>query len=136
MSRYMDRCREIRAIASPHYNCAQGVLIPFAEAKGMDPDTAYALAANFGSGMKMGATCGAVSGSLMVLGLYGLSDSQTVQEFYRAFCGNHDGLTNCRDLLAASHRRGENQKAHCDGLVFECVDIVENILREHGRIPD
>ena len=136
MSQYMDKCRTIRASVDPHYNCAQGVLIPFAKERGLDEDTAYALAANFGSGMKMGSTCGAVTGSLMVLGLYGLSDSATVQEFYRAFREKHENMMNCRDLLAASHKRGEVQKTHCDGLVFECLEITENILRKHGKLAD
>ena len=134
MSKYLEESKRIRAIASPHYNCAQGVLIPFAKDAGLDEESAYNLAANFGGGMKMGSICGAVTGSLMTLGLFGLNDPQTIGEFYRTFRERHESMINCRDLLAASARRGEIKKNHCDGLVFECVQIVENILREHGKI--
>jgi C_GCAxxG_C_C family probable redox protein len=134
MSRYLDEARRIRAITAPHYNCAQGVLIPFAEDAGLDRKTAYALAGNFGSGMRRGATCGAVTGALMVLGLFGADDPATVNRFYQRFGENHDRMLECRDLLRASHEKGEIQKAHCDGLVFECVGIVEDLLREAGKI--
>ena len=36
MSKYMDRAKELRACQSPHYNCAQSVLLPFAPDAGMD----------------------------------------------------------------------------------------------------
>lgn len=134
MSQYLEESKRIRGIKNPHYNCAQGVLIPFAKRAGLDEDQAYALAANFGGGMKRGSVCGAVTGALMVLGLYGLSDAETVRAFYRSFQNNHDGMLECRDLLAASAKRGEEKSAHCDGLVFECVEAVEKILRENGKI--
>lgn len=134
MSKYLEESKRIRAIVSPHYNCAQGVLIPFAQDAGLDEESAYNLAANFGRGMKMESVCGAVTGSLMTLGLFGLNDPQTVSEFYHTFQTRHDGMLNCRDLLAASAKRGEDKKNHCDGLVFECVQIVEKILKERGRI--
>ncbi len=54
MSKYMDRARELRAIVTPHYNCAQAVLLPFAPDAGVSEEQAYKLAANFGAGMKLG----------------------------------------------------------------------------------
>ena len=42
MSKEMERCKELRACADPHYNCAQAVLTPFAEAKGMKTEDALA----------------------------------------------------------------------------------------------
>ncbi|MGI6118283.1 MAG: C-GCAxxG-C-C family protein [Bilifractor sp.] len=133
-NQFLEEARKIRALTSPHYNCAQGVMIPFAEKKGYDTDKAFAIADGFGSGMRMGATCGAVTGSLMVLGMYGASDPQTISEFYRRFRENHDGITNCRDLLRTCAQKNEVQKNHCDGLVFECVEILTELLRERGLL--
>ena len=53
MSKEMERCKELRACADPHYNCAQAVLTPFAEAKGMKTEDALALTSCFGSGMEI-----------------------------------------------------------------------------------
>ena len=40
MSKYMDRARELRAIVTPHYNCAQAVLLPFAPDAGVSEEQA------------------------------------------------------------------------------------------------
>ncbi len=49
--------------------------------------------------------------------------------------GTHDGLIDCKDLLAASAARGEVKKAHYDAMIFACVSLVEEILREKGKLP-
>ena len=134
MSRYLDRSREIRAITDIHYNCAQGVVVPFAADAGTDEETVYKLAANFGAGMKMGSVCGAVTGALMVLGLFGVDDPQTVSQLYRTVRGAHEGCLECRELLKINAEKGCPKKVHCDGMVFECVQLVEAILREHGKL--
>ena len=38
------------------------------------------------------------------------------------------GATDCATLLKASHDRGEVRKEHCDGLVYEMVALLEQIL--------
>lgn len=56
--------------------CSQAVFAEFAPQLGIDRETALKIAAPFASGMYDGATCGAVAGALMVLGLkYGQGDS-------------------------------------------------------------
>ena len=65
----MEETEALRARTDVHYNCCQSVLVPFADLCGLDKETAFKLGANFGSGMRHGSTCGAVSGALMVLGL-------------------------------------------------------------------
>ena len=71
-SRFLLRAEALRRDWTRHYNCAQSVLIPFAEAGGLDEETAFRLAANFGGGMKRASVCGAITGGLMVLGLFGV----------------------------------------------------------------
>lgn len=134
--RYIQKAEEIRALKEPHYNCAQGVLIPFAFYRHEDTDLAFRTAGCFGGGMRIGSTCGAITGSLMVLGMYGLNDPHTVNDFFRRFKERHDGLTNCRDLLSVSAAKGEVKKVHCDGLVYECIGIVEEILKEHHLLEE
>lgn len=134
MSRFIERAEELRGRTDRHYNCAQSTLIPFAMEKGLNEEAAYALSSNFGSGMKMAGTCGAVTGGLMVLGLYGANDPATVGEFYRRFKENHDGMLDCGDLLKVSREKGIRRGPHCDGLVYEAVTIVEEILKEKGLI--
>lgn len=119
---HMEDVRALRADIQTHYNCCQSVLIPFAQELGISREQAYALGAHFGSGMRHGATCGALSGALMVLGGLGCGEKEAL-EFIRAFRQNH-GATDCAALLKASHERGEVRKDHCDGLVYEMVEAL------------
>ena len=134
MSIYVERASELRRCTAIRYQCAPAVFIPFAEKKGMDTRTAMLLAHNFSGGERRGATCGAVAGGIMALGLYGLTDASDVQEFYRRFKINHDGLLDCSDLLQKSLERGEIKKQHCDHLVIDAVSIVESMLLERDLL--
>ena len=134
MSQYLERAKELRAITEIHYNCAQSVLVPFAGVVGVDEDTAYRMGANFGAGMKMGSVCGALTGALMVLGLAGLNDESILRKLYREMKDRHEGCLNCADHLRINAEKGREKKPHCDELVYELVEAVEGILREHGVI--
>jgi hypothetical protein len=134
MSRYLDRAKELRASTAPLYNCAQSVVIPFAADAGLSEEHANALCANLGGGLKRAATCGAVVGGLVVLGLFGVEDAGTVGEYYRLLKDRHDGMLDCADLLRANKELGREKKPHCDDMVFECVTLAEQILREKGKI--
>ena len=50
-------------------NCAQTVFSLYAEDLGIDEETTLKIASGFGGGMKRGATCGAITGAYMVIGL-------------------------------------------------------------------
>ena len=75
----LERARELRADTARHYNCCQSVVLPFAEELGLDEEAVLKLAEHFGSGMRRGSVCGAVTGGLMALGLMGKSGSQDVR---------------------------------------------------------
>ena len=134
MSRFLERAKELRGDDTRHYNCAQAVLIPCVEYAGIDHETAYRIAAAFGGGMKRASVCGAVTGGLMALGLFGMDDNASVGRYYRAFKEHHEGMMDCGDLLRVSAQNGIPRSEHCDGLVFECVGLVEEILKEAGKI--
>lgn len=127
MSEYLKRAEELRGITERHYNCAQAVLVPFAEDGGLTEETAYKIAANFGGGMKMGSVCGAVTGGLMALGLLGIDDPKAANKFCRKIKDNHNGCLLCRDLLRMNAEKGGQKKPHCDAMVYEAVKLVEEM---------
>ena len=134
MSKYLDKSKELRARTDIHYNCNQGVVLPFAEELGVDPEILYNAGVNFGGGMKMGSVCGAVTGAIMTLGLFGVNDLSILQKVYRRVRENHEGCLDCKDLLHINADKGLPKKPHCDDMVYELVQITEEILREEGKI--
>lgn len=127
MSEYLERAKEVRKIEEPHYNCCQGVLAAFAEECGISEEQAYALGAHFGAGMGRASACGAITGGLMVLGMLGHGDKKTLNEYYSILRANHQGCLDCADLLKINKEKGGNKKQHCDGMVFECVELAAKL---------
>lgn len=123
---HMEEVRVIRADTSVHRNCCQSVLIPFVGEMGLSKEQAIALGAHFGSGMRHGAACGALSGALMVLGMMGYSEKEAAG-LIRQF-REHHSATDCATLLKTSHDQGVPRKEHCDGLVFEMVQALDQII--------
>lgn len=117
----------LRADTTTHYNCAQSVLIPFAKEVGLTEAQANALAANFGAGMRHGATCGAVTGALMVLGALGYGEEES-RKLLRAFREQEGDLT-CERLLAIGRETGMAKKDHCDSMVLAAVKLVEELIQ-------
>ena len=60
------------------------------------------------------------------------------QERFSTLCTQlreqYDNHLECADLLKAAAENGIPKKAHCDALVFECVRLVEEILRNRRKI--
>lgn len=125
---YMEKVRKMRADKEVHYNCAQSVLLAFTQQAGLTDEQGYRLAAHFGSGMRHGSTCGAVTGALMALGLMGY-DEKAAAAILRQMRESH-GALDCATLLKTAHEAGIPRKEHCDGLVFEMVQAVAKILEE------
>lgn len=130
MDEYIEQAIALFHNKERYFNCAQAVFIPFAEKKGWDLENAAAVAGNFGAGMKMGSVCGAITGGLMALGLYGVTEQDTVSSYYRTIRGAHNNMVNCKDLLAESTRNGTPRAAHCDEMVRDAVQAVYDILTE------
>ena len=80
---------------------------------------------------KRAAACGAITGGLVVLGLFGIDNPA---EYYARLRANHEGMLDCADLLRRNKELGREKKPHCDALVFECVTLVEQLLREQGKL--
>lgn len=125
----MEETKGLRARTDIHFNCCQSVLVPFAEACGLSKEEAYRLGAHFGAGMKHGATCGAVTGALMVLGMAG-KGNDAAAELMRRFREQNQAL-DCATLLRLASQRGEDRKCHCDRMVYEAVDLLEELLEQN-----
>lgn len=124
----MEETVALRADTDVHYNCCQSILVPFCQECGLSREDAYRLGANFGSGMRHGSTCGAVTGALMVLGLAG-ADSGAAVELMRRFREKNQAL-DCAKLLTLAKERGEERKPHCDRMVYDAVEFLEELLAE------
>ncbi len=97
------------------YNCAQAVLLAFADEVGMDEETLARLAAPFGGGMgRLREVCGAVSGMLMADGfLNGYSDPKATTEKKETYA---------RVQMLAARFREEFGSIICREIVQEQVD--------------
>lgn len=126
--KHAERAMELYQQAEPHHNCCQSVLIPYAEELGLDQETFYKLAAQFGSGMRRGSVCGAVTGGLMAIGLLG-GDGATALEFQRRF-RERAGAMDCAVLLKTAKENGEEKGDHCGRMVAIAADLVDELMGE------
>ena len=124
----IEKAQALRDRKDAHFNCCQAVFMPFAQELGLDEEAARKIGAHFGSGMRMGSVCGALTGALMVLGMYGYGEAEakTFMEDFR----QHAGHLNCADLLEASKNRGEEKKCHCDALIRDTIRAIEELLEK------
>ena len=122
--------REENAITIKHSgnNCCQAVLLAFEDILDLDAETLRKLGAGFGLGMgTMDATCGALCGAEMVLGLKkfeGASIGAAGREMFmkfRSLCGS----TDCGDLKGT--KQGP-MLCSCDDCVKNAVKITEEML--------
>jgi C_GCAxxG_C_C family probable redox protein len=130
------------------FNCAQAVLLAHADDLGLDRDIATKLAAGFGGGIgRMGRTCGAVTGAIMVLGLTHAStdpaDTATKMrtydlsaEFARRFAARNGSsvyaeLLGCDISTPEGHQQARDRGLFttlCPQLVHDAVTILEDLL--------
>ena len=122
---HLDEVKKLRQRTDVHFNCAQSLLCPFAREVGLTAEKAQALGSFFGAGMLHGSTCGALSATLMLLGMKGLGKEEALQEI-QAFKQRH-AATNCAELLAMAKEKGMVKKEHCDALVFEMCEILDKV---------
>ena len=138
MSKYTDLAMERRSQFTPEgrpaWNCCQAVVSVFAQDAGYDEDACMKAATYFRGGMQMGSVCGAVTGSLLALGLAGVNDVRAGNDLIRRIRENHNGMTDCRDLLRINAENGGEKMPHCNAMIRECIGYVEEILREKGKL--
>ncbi len=135
------------------YNCAQAVVLAFAEDFGLEKKTAVMLSSSFGGGMgRLREVCGAVSGMFMVLGLkYGYDNpenNEAKKELYKkvqdvaGLFKEDNGSIICRELLGLNQKgksdptpelRTESyyKKRPCKDLVQFAADLVDEYIKNH-----
>ena len=105
----MERKKTALELFRSSHNCSQSVFAAFADKDSIDQETAKAVAAGFGAGMgRRQATCGAVTGAVMAIGLAGFDPADMagsklgVYEKTRRFIDEFErrmGGVSCRSLL-------------------------------------
>ena len=132
---------------SQKLHCSQSVLAAFADECGITEEEAFRLGCCFGSGMRKGEVCGAVTGALMVLGLlYGqkaacdiegrqLSNkvNDLMMDRFKEKCGSYicNDLLGCDITTEEGHNYClENKKftEFCPKMVTAAAEIVEEII--------
>lgn len=150
----MTKAEYAKQLFTEGYNCAQAVMIAFAEDFGLDKDTAALISSGFGGGMgRMREVCGAVSGMTMAASmLFGYSDPkaklekkesyQTVQALMNQF-KEKNGSYICRELLGLDKKADTPptpeertqqyyKKRPCALLVYDAAEILENYIASKG----
>jgi C_GCAxxG_C_C family probable redox protein len=131
------------------FNCAQAVFTPFAEEHGIPIAQALKIAGGFGGGMgRLQATCGAVTGAYMTIGLKhgkslgdeGNEKREKTYSLVKSFDSEFKKIfstTSCKELLQCDLNTEEGKKFMadhslsekiCECCVAEAVTIVEKIL--------
>lgn len=118
------------------FNCAQAVACAFAEELGVPEETLFAAAEGFGLGMGgMSATCGAVSGAVLLAGLKNSSGDlkkeltkastyKLTREITRAF-REKNGTLVCGELKGVE--TGKVLRS-CPDCIMDAVEIAEKVL--------
>lgn len=136
MEVYMsDRVEKALELHKKGYNCAQAVACAYCDLFDMDEQTAFKAAEGYGAGMGgMQATCGAVSGAVMLAGLKNSSgdvSNRTKGSTYKisrkivADFEQKNGSTLCKELKGIETKKVLRS---CDGCIEDASRLVEQIL--------
>jgi C_GCAxxG_C_C family probable redox protein len=130
------------------YSCSQAVFSVLAEPLGLDPATAFRVAAGFGGGIaRTAATCGCVTGAVMAIGMaqpdvspeHNKAAKENSGELARRMMSEfslRNGATECRFLLGCDigtpQGREEAQekdlfRLRCPKFVRDAVEIVNQL---------
>jgi len=144
----LNKAEEARKQFEKGFLCAPAVLSTYSEQIGLEKALALKVACGFGAGIgRMGRTCGAVTGAVMVIGLthgqVNLADEESrektytlVKEFIDKFTALH-GSIECRELIGydlsdsgelKSARESGVFQSKCPGFVYDAARILEDVL--------
>ena len=138
---------------SEGFNCAQSVIVSFADILNIDEETALRIASGFGGGMGgMQKTCGAVTGAFIIIGFlrgkYKVEDEKAkeitnnlIQEFTNKFVYLY-GSIDCKELINynLNTKEGKEQAIEADVFNKKCtnfikhsVDLLEEIVLKNKK---
>ena len=126
----MDIKEKATKLHQSGFNCAQSVLNACGDYTGLDENTALAISAGFGGGVRSGEICGAISGAVMTIGLTQVKDpadpktkakiAALTKELVNSFREKY-GCVRCIELKKA--------KKSCDELIAFASQMAEEIIR-------
>lgn len=135
----MDRVEKAKELFSSGYNCAQSVVLAYADLFPVDEKILTAVSAPFGGGIgRLREVCGAVSGAVTVISLATNLSTLEHDEKMKLYALEQDfaekfreraGSIICRDLIAV-HPHGDvhnSKKPACKDLVGLAVEILETM---------
>lgn len=132
----MDRKQKAIELHNNGSNCAQAVLLAFADKVDIDEETLHKISEGFGAGMgTMNGTCGALSGAVMLAGLmnsdgdvdHPATKSSTYgidRKLYLGFV-EKSGASICRELKGVDTGK---VLCSCSDCIRNAVDTVEEVL--------
>ena len=144
----MSRAEEAKKQFEKGFLCAPAVLLTYSEQLGLEKALALKIACGFGAGIgRMGRTCGAVTGAVMVIGLkhgqVNLADAESrektytlIKEFVDRFTVLH-GSIECRELIGYDLSNSSDLKSaresgvfqnKCPSFVYDSARILEDVL--------
>jgi C_GCAxxG_C_C family probable redox protein len=146
--RELSKAEEAKKQFEKGFHCAPAVLSTYSEGLGLEKALALKIACGFGAGIgRMGRTCGAVTGALMVIGLkhgqVNLADQESQQKTYKLvnkfvdrFKALH-GSIECKELIGydlsdpgelKSARESGVFRNECPSFVYDSALILEDVL--------
>lgn len=134
-------------------SCSQAIASTYGPVLGLERETAIKAVSAFGAGMcRLGATCGAVTGAMMVIGLtMDLQDPESKERIFclgKEFCQcfiKRNGSVNCTDLMGYDLSNPEElciakekniASTICVKLVTDAAEILEQMLSATVAVYD
>lgn len=131
------------------YACSQAIFSEYCKDFDLDPKIALSISAGFAGGMRMGKTCGAVTGALMVLGLKYIGQQpetpegrqkvyEAVTKFTKRF-HEINGSTDCKELLSVDISTSTGLqlakeknlfRTVCPKFITDSASLLEELLHE------
>lgn len=126
---------------SEGYSCSESV-VQAAIDKGYAPKELLSAATPFSGGMGIRCLCGAVAGSMLVIGsIFGKNDSQDgkkarllAKKFNEHFSQKYK--VNCCKVLSAGFDdfHSKERRNHCCSMVSDSSEILENLIKENVSV--
>ncbi len=145
----MSKAKEAKKQFEKGFSCAPAVFSTYSEQFGLEKELALKIACGFGGGIgRMGRSCGAVTGAVMVIGLkHGQADvadeesrqktHKLAKELINGFTAVH-GSIECRELIGYDLSNSDELKSaresgviqnKCPRFVYDAARILEDVLQ-------
>ena len=123
---------------SSGYSCSQVIVRAYSNTFSLEQDLANAVACGFSGGMRIGGQCGAISGAIIILGLYSTSKTENAAEA-KKHCANllptfwaelktRQAHTNCLEMLGFDMRNPEELQKNAEKKKQLCAKIISDVL--------